>query len=101
LVAVSAPLEPPRRLPGRAGDLLAQADQVADDFLDELMPSSLDWRHLVRKYPRTSVALAAAAGFWVARRKGDLVLTALGSYLAAEVGSAVGVLGDLAGERRD
>jgi hypothetical protein len=78
---------PSRRSAGPDGD-------VADELLDELLPESLDWRHLVRKYPHAALAVAAAAGFWMARRKGDLVLTAVGSYLAAQLGDAVAGLGD-------
>ena len=72
----------------------AAADRFADDFLDELLPQSLDWRHLVRRYPRVTVALAAAAGFWVGRRKGGLVLAAVTSYVAAQFGDAIAELSE-------
>ena len=72
----------------------AAADRFADDFLDELLPQSLDWRHLVRRYPRVTVALAAVAGFWVGRKKGGLVLTAVTSYVAAQFGDAIAELSE-------
>jgi hypothetical protein len=70
------------------------ADRFADDLFDELLPPSLDWRHLARRYPRTVVAVAAAAGFWVGRKKGGLVLAALTSYVAAQFGDAIADLGE-------
>jgi hypothetical protein len=78
---------------GLAGALSA-ADHFAEDFLDELLPQSLDWRHLVQRYPRVTVALAAAAGFWVGRKKGGLVLAAVTSYVAAQFGDAIAELSD-------
>lgn len=70
----------------------------ADELLDELFPPSLDWRHLVTRYPRAAVTVAAAAGFWLARRKSGLVVAAITSYVAAQFGDAVVDLGD---SRRD
>ena len=78
---------------GAAGHLAA-ADRFADDLFDELLPPSLDWRHLVRRYPRAAVAVAAAAGFWVARKKSGLILAAVTSYVAAQFGDAIADLGD-------
>jgi hypothetical protein len=77
-----------------AADALGAADRFAEDLFDELLPPSLDWRHLVGRYPRATVALAAAAGFWVGRRKGGLVLAALTSYVAAQLGDAIADLGE-------
>ena len=76
-------------------DLGALVDtSMVDDFLDELLPESVDWRHLVTRYPLPSLAVAAAAGFWLARSRSQMVLAALGSYVAASVGEAVGQLGE-------
>jgi hypothetical protein len=61
----------------------------ADDLLDELLPEALDWRHLVHTYPRACMVAAAAAGFFFGRRHGGLLLAAVGSYVAAEVGESV------------
>jgi hypothetical protein len=69
---------------------------AVDDFLDELMPDAVDWRQLVVKYPRASLAAAAAAGFWLARSRSNLVLGAIGSYFAASIGEVVNELGDRA-----
>ena len=70
------------------------ADRFANELFDELLPPSLDWRHLVQRYPRAAVAVAAAAGFWIARTKRGLVMAALTSYVAAQFGDAVVGLGD-------
>jgi hypothetical protein len=81
-----------------AGDALPSGS-VVDDFLDEMLPESVDWRHLVDKYPLACVAAAAFAGFWLARTKREMILAAAGSYLAASVGEAVEEIGERAGER--
>ena len=71
------------------------AGDFADDVLDELLPESLDWRHLVDTYPRACLAAAAAAGFLFGRRYGTLMVTAVSNYLAAQVGESMAeILGD-------
>ncbi len=62
---------------------------LVDELLDELLPAALDWRLVVSQYPHAALAVAVAVGFWLGRRKSDLVLAAVGSYLAAQVGDAV------------
>ena len=68
--------------------------ESADRFIDELLPDSVDWRHLVDRYPLACVGVASIAGFLVARSKGGLVMAALGSYVAAQFGDAIAELGD-------
>jgi hypothetical protein len=67
----------------------AGSGDFADELLDELLPSNVDWRHLVTSYPRAAVVAAAAAGFWLGRTKGGLLMAALTSYVAAQFGDAV------------
>jgi hypothetical protein len=68
---------------------------IADELLDELLPAALDWRHLVSKYPHACVAVAAVAGFWLGRSRGGALITALGGYVAGELGETVSeLLGD-------
>ncbi|HEV8630653.1 MAG TPA: hypothetical protein VGV61_10080 [Thermoanaerobaculia bacterium] len=86
---MSSPTATPRR-----GDEPAVAPNFADQIVDELLPASLDWRHLVRKYPHAAVVTAAALGFWLGRRKSDLVIAAVTSYLGAQLGDVLGDLGD-------
>ena len=68
--------------------------EAADRFVDELLPESIDWRHLVDRYPLACVGVASIAGFLIARSKGRLVMAALGSYVAAQFGDAIVELGD-------
>jgi hypothetical protein len=67
---------------------------AADRFVDELLPESVDWRHLVTTYPLASVTVASIAGFLLARSKGGLVVAALGSYVAARFSDAIVELAD-------
>lgn len=71
---------------------MAAEPSFADELLDELLPESLDWRHLVDNYPRACVAAAAALGFVFGRRYGTAVVGALGAYLASQVGEGVAEL---------
>lgn len=50
-----------------------------------MMPEDLDWVRLVRTYPLTSLAVAAAGGFYLGLRHGPTVLEALAGLAAAEV----------------
>ena len=68
---------------------------VADEFLDDVLPEELDWQRLVRKYPKSSLAVAALGGYLLARSRGPALLGALGSFAAAQVTAQ---FGDLLGE---
>ena len=68
---------------------------VADEFLDDVLPEELDWQGLVRKYPKSSLAVAALGGYLLARSRGPALLAALGSFAAAQVTAQ---FGDLLGE---
>ena len=74
---------------------MAAGSSFADEILDELLPESLDWRHLVESYPRACLVTAAAAGFLFGRRYGSMVVAAVGSYVAAQVGES---MADILGE---
>ncbi|HVS01839.1 MAG TPA: hypothetical protein VMT16_03640 [Thermoanaerobaculia bacterium] len=66
----------------------------ADALLDELLPEGFPWKRMVRRYPRTAVAVAAAAGFWLGRARGDVLLATLGALAAAQASeAAAGLLG--------
>lgn len=68
---------------------------VADEFLDEVLPEELDWQQMVRRYPKTSLAVAALGGYLLARSRGPALLAALGSFAASRVTAQ---LGELLGE---
>jgi hypothetical protein len=46
----------------------------ASRLLDQVVPEELDWVGLVRRYPLTSLAVAAVAGFWVGRVHGERLI---------------------------
>ena len=73
----------------RSGGARAGEGDFVDELIDELLPESLDWRHLVQRYPQAAVVAAAAVGFWIGRTKGSLVMAAVTSYVAAQFGEAV------------
>lgn len=70
--------------------------RLADDFLDDLLPEELDWRRLVRTYPKTTVALAIFGGFLLGRSHGrDLVLAAKSTVVAELTRAAEEAVGGL------
>ena len=52
----------------------------ADEWLDEVLPEDLDWPVLVSTYPRISMGIAVAAGFWIGLRHGSTILQAVSDH---------------------
>ena len=46
-------------------------------LIDQVMPAELDWVELVRSYPLSSLAVAAAAGFYIGRVHGERLIEAV------------------------
>lgn len=67
----------------------------ADAIVDELLPEQVDWERLVRSYPLPALALAAAAGFYLAVSRGPVVVSAVTGWAAGEMTRRVN---DLVGE---
>ena len=67
----------------------------ADAIIDELLPEQVDWERLVRSYPLPALALAAAAGFYLAVSRGPVVVSAVTGWAAGEMTRRVN---DLVGE---
>jgi hypothetical protein len=67
----------------------------ADAIIDELIPEQVDWERLVRGYPLPALALAAAAGFYLAVSRGPVVVSAVTGWAAGEMTRRVN---DLVGE---
>lgn len=84
---------------GRDRGLGAAADAAglpeADEIIDELLPEQVDWERLVRSYPLPALALAAAAGFYLAVSRGPVVVSAVTGWAAGEMTRRVN---DLVGE---
>ncbi len=60
----------------------ADPDNVANELVDQLVASNLDWQDLVRGYPKTAMILAAAGGFALGRARGPAIVAALAAYAA-------------------
>ena len=60
----------------------ADRDNVADELVDQLVASNLDWQDLVRSYPKTALAVAAVGGFALGRARGPGIVAALAAYAA-------------------
>ena len=58
--------------------------QTADQLMDEILPESLDWRHLVSEYPVPVLFLAGVAGFMLGRHRGHALLAAFGGFATRE-----------------
>lgn len=79
----------------RGGAAGAAGLPEADAIVDELLPEQVDWERLVRSYPLPALALAAAAGFYLAMARGPVVVSAVTGWAAGEMTRRVN---DLVGE---
>ena len=66
-------------------------DQVpgADEVMDEVMPSELEWQRLVRRYPIASITIAAIGGYVLGRNRGEEIVAALSNHAADLVSGQV------------
>ena len=59
----------------------------------------VEWRRLAGSYPRATLAVAAAGGFWIGRRHGRELLRAASDFLSREMTRNVqGIFDGLTGE---
>lgn len=80
---------------GAGGVAEAAGLPKVDELVDEIMPEEVDWQRLVRSYPIPALLLAAGAGFFLAVRRGPLVVGALSGWAAGEMTRRVNeILGD-------
>jgi len=63
----------------------AHHPSTIDDVLDEILPEELEWERLVRSYPLPAMALAAVGGFLLGVSHGPAIVSAVSSYLVAQV----------------
>lgn len=62
---------------------------MADDVVDELMPTQLDWQDLVRRYPLVALGLATFGGYVLGRHRGREILEAFSLFAADSVSEQV------------
>jgi hypothetical protein len=68
---------------------LQERESFAEEILDELVPEGVDWQKLVVRYPIPSLLVAAAGGFFIGRRHGPDIVSALSSFVAGEVSRGI------------
>ena len=66
---------------GRPG----QFDLDPDMVLDSLIPTAIDWRKTVHRYPVTSVVAVGLVGFFLGRMHGRAIVSGLGTATSAAV----------------
>jgi hypothetical protein len=72
-----------------------ERENLADELVDQLVATDLDWRDMVRAYPKVSLALAVVGGFALGRARGTTVVAALANYTADTLASNINeFLGD-------
>ena len=64
---------------------IIERDSLVDELVDELVPAELDWERLVVSYPLPALALAALGGFFLGRRHGREILSAVSTFAASQV----------------
>ena len=62
---------------------------LADEIIDELVPHDLDWRSIVVGHPKISVALIAAAGFWLGRTRGAAIISGVTGMASETINEAI------------
>jgi hypothetical protein len=68
---------------------IIERDSIVDEIVDELVPAELDWERLVVTYPLTALAIAALGGFFLGRRHGRELLSAVSTFAAAQVAANI------------
>jgi hypothetical protein len=59
-----------------------ERENLAEELVDQLVATDLDWRDLVCAYPKSSLLLAAVAGFALGRARGTTIVASLATYAA-------------------
>jgi hypothetical protein len=68
---------------------IIERDSIVDELVDELVPAELDWERLVVTYPLPALALAALGGFFLGRRHGREILSAVSTFAAVQISANV------------
>ena len=73
------------KIPAGAGTRTSLADEIIDEFV----PQEMDWRSIVGSYPKLSVTVVAAAGFWLGRTRGRAILAGVTGMVAETVNESI------------
>ncbi len=73
---------------------LQERESIVEELIDEIVPEGVDWQRLVVRYPIPSLLVAAVGGFFLGRRHGPEITSALSAFAAGEVSRGVGQLFD-------
>ena len=60
----------------------AEEQNLADELVDQLVSTDVDWRDVVRAYPKSALAVALVGGFALGRARGTTIVAALATYTA-------------------
>ena len=77
------------RPPAGARKGIVGRTSLADEVIDGLVPADLDWRSVVVSYPKLSVGLVAAAGFWLGRTRGRAILAGITGLVTDTVNESI------------
>ena len=67
----------------------AERENLADELVDQLVATDVNWRDVVRAYPKASLALAVVGGFALGRTRGTTIVAALATYTADTLASNI------------
>jgi len=70
----------------------ARESSPADDVVDELMPPDLEWQGMVRRYPKTALALATIGGYMLGSHRGREIIESFANFAADSVSEQVNSL---------
>jgi hypothetical protein len=73
------------------GEALAPAS-LADEMLDELVPAEVDWRNLIARYPKATLAAVGLFGLWLGRSRGGAILDGFSRLVADTVDESINEL---------
>lgn len=69
----------------------------AETLVDDLMPDGIEWRRLVKTYPKTAMAAAVAGGIALGRTHGLGLLVSISGFVVGEMTRNVqGLMDDFA-----
>ncbi len=63
---------------------------VEDQWVDRVVPETLDWRQLVRDHPLTSVSVVGLLGYVVGRYQGDRLMDLARDVVKRQVDDSIG-----------